>query len=54
MTKSDKKKSDEMVDRAIDKTDPVKEPPTVGKPVIIDPSAEPRAPIVPDPKIEKK
>ena len=45
--------SDSAVRRAIRKTEPVKEPPTVGKPVIIDPPADPdapNAPVVPDPE----
>ena len=48
-----RKESDSAVRRAIPKTDPVKEPPTVGKPVIIDPPTDPNAPdapIVPDPE----
>jgi hypothetical protein len=31
-------KAAKALERAIDKTNPVKEPPTVGKPVIIDPA----------------
>jgi hypothetical protein len=40
--KLSREKAAKALQRAIKKDNPAKEPPTVGKPVIIDPSDEPR------------
>jgi hypothetical protein len=43
------KKSAKALKRAIDQTNPVKQPPTVGKPVIIDPAEDPPGLVMPGP-----